>query len=82
MFHHVSRLRCENCFETKRAAGGPLLCGDPEQALDEHRLPHHILSANPFQLTLPHHVHGIDSLRRPLGGVEGAVALCCPPIST
>lgn len=32
------------------------LCGYPEQALDELRLPHHVSSADPLQLLFPHHV--------------------------
>ena len=52
VFHHLSlaikglckgmRLCCGNYFETAGVAERFLLSSDPEQALDEHRLPHRV----------------------------------------
>ncbi len=53
----------------------PVLCSDLEQALDEPRLSHCIISADPFHLTFPHHVCRLDAFDRSLRGVERAEAL-------
>ncbi len=56
----------------------PLLCGNPEQPLDELRLPHRITLMQPLDLPLAPHVHRFDALDRTIRGAERAVAQCCP----
>ncbi len=54
---------------------GSNLCSDLEEALDEPRMTHYVLSADPFKLSLPHHVCCLDAFDRPLRSVEGAKSL-------
>ncbi len=52
----------------------PRLCVYPEEVLDEFCLPHHILSADPFQLPFTHHVQSLDAFYRSLSGRSGNIA--------
>src|SRR5829696_8435965 len=55
------------------------LSSDAEETFDEPRLPRRVSAVQPFHLPLSHHVHGLNTFRRPLRGVKRAEALHRPP---
>ena len=59
-----------NTSRREEVIGRPLLGSDTKEGLDKLCLPYRVSSAQPFNLSLTHHVHRLDLLQRPLGGVE------------
>ena len=62
----------------------PRLCGYPEQAVDKPHLTHRLTRVESNNLPLAYHIHGLNTLDRPLGGVEREVAetSSCPRVKS
>jgi hypothetical protein len=40
-----------------------------KEVLDKLRLAHHVISVQSFDLTLPHHIHGLNPFERALNSI-------------
>lgn len=76
-------MRCKNYFRARKCFEYLSPGGDPEQALDEYRLPSRVASRYSLDLSLPHQVsrldafyclfRGAEALRRPPSELVAAV---------